>query len=266
MTKRLQKLFQRRRKKLKKNWFLFTELTKRDFKLKYKGTILGMFWSVLSPLLQLLVMRMVFTQFFGRNTPYYTTYLFSGLIVYNFYSEATKGSMGALLSNRSIISKIKVSKYLFILSRNISSVINFLIILVIYILFAAMDGITFRWSFFMLAYPVALLPVFCIGVGMVVSALQVFFRDTSYLYSIFLILLRYMSAVFYHVESYPMDVQRLFLLNPVFAFIKYFRVVVINGQIPSFQYHLLLLLYSILAVAIGGLIYKKNNQRFNYYL
>ena len=118
----------------------------------------------------------------------------------------------------------------------------------------------------MLLYPVVMLPVFCIGVGMLLSAMQVFFRDTSYLYGIFLILLRYMSAVFYRVDSYPLRIQRLFLANPVYAFIKYFRVIVIDGRIPSFQYHMLLLLYAAFAVAIGGLVYQKNNQRFNYYL
>ena len=108
-------LFQKWSNKIQKQWFLFTELAKRDFKLKYKGTVLGMFWSILSPLLQLLVMRLVFTEFFGKNTPYYTTYLFSGLIVFNYYTDSTKGSISALAANRGIILKIKTPKYLFLL-------------------------------------------------------------------------------------------------------------------------------------------------------
>ncbi len=260
--KKLRKIYHR----LQEQWFLFTELSKRDFKLKYKGTVLGMLWSVLSPLLQLLVMRLVFTQFFGRNTPFYTTYLFTGVIVFNFFVESTTGSMGALQSNKSIITKIKVPKYLFILSRNVSSIINFLIIIVVYFLFVALDGVTFGWHFLMLIYPVVLLIAFCIGTGMVLSAMQVFFRDTKYLYGIFTHLLRYVSAVFYRIDSYPQDVQRIFLANPVYAFIKYFRVIVMDGNIPSFQYHMLLLLYSVVAIGIGGLVYRKNSQKFNYYL
>ena len=252
--------------KVRKDYFLFTELTKRDFKLKYKGTVLGMFWSVLSPLLQLLVMRMVFTQFFGRNTPFYTTYLFSGLIVFNFYTEATNGGMTALQSNRSIITKIRVSKYLFILSKNVSSVINFLIILSIYFIFVAIDGVAFHVRFLMLLYPVLLLPMFCIGVGMILSALQVFFHDTAYLYSVFIIMLRYMSAVFYNVDTLSDKIQQLFLLNPVYVFIKYFRVIVLDGSIPSLNFRLLLLLYTTLALGTGALIYKFNNTKFAYYL
>ncbi len=251
---------------MKKHWFLFTELTKRDFKLKYKGTVLGMFWSILSPLLQLLVMRTVFTEILGRNSPLYSTYLFSGLIVFNYYTESTHGSMGALSSNKDIISKINVPKYLFLLSRNVSSLINFLIILVVYLVFIVIDGAKLHWGLFCLAYPVFLLPLFCIGVGMVLSALQIFFQDTRYLYNIFIILLRYMSAIFYYIDRFPASTQRYFLINPVYSFIKYFRVVVIESTIPSFSYHMLLLLYTVLALGAGAVVYKKNNRKFPYYL
>ena len=254
------------REKIRKNWFLFTELTKRDFKQKYKGTFLGMIWSVLSPLLQLLVLRVVFTELLGKHTPHFTTYLFAGLIVFNYFTESTKGSLKALSSNRGIILKIKAPKYLFLMSKNMASLINFIIILPIFFIFAAFDGIRFRFSFFLLVYPIMLLPVFCIGVGMILSAMQVFFNDTSYFYDIVIILLRYLSAIFYDIARFPEQVQRYFLFNPVYAFIKYFRIVVIDQHIPSLSYHLLLLLYTALAVAIGGIVYKKNNRRFAYYL
>ena len=108
---------------LNKNRFLFSELVKRDFKQKYKRTVLGMWWSVLSPLLTLLVMRLVFTQFFGRNISHYTTYLFCGTLVFSYFKESTNGGMNALMANRGIISKVNVPKYMFLLSKNISSLI-----------------------------------------------------------------------------------------------------------------------------------------------
>lgn len=258
--------FHRTLHKLQKHGFLFSELVKRDFKLKYKGTMLGMFWSIVSPLLQLLVMRLVFTEFFGRSMPFYSTYLFSGLIVFNYYTESTTGSMTALTANKDIISKIKVPKYLFLLSRNVSSMINFLSVLIIYFIFVAIDGVNFHFRFLSLAYPIVLLPIFCIGVGMILSALQTFFRDTKYLYRIFIILLRYMSAIFYNIDRFSPEAQRYFLINPVYAFIKYFRVVVIDGNIPSGLFHVLLLIYSIVALATGGLVYKKLNRKFMFYL
>ena len=262
MKKRLKTLIET----LKKNQFLFEELVKRDFKQKYKGTLLGMLWSILSPLLQLLVLRLVFTQFFGRTTPFYTTHLFSGLLVFSFYAESTKGGMSALQSNKGIVTKIRMPKYLLLVSRNVSSIINFLLTLVIYLIFAAIDGVHFSLQFFLLLYPILLLPVFCIGIGLILSALQLFLRDTRYLYDVFIILLRYLSAIFYSVDAYPPEVQQLFLLNPVYAFIRYFRLVVINNTVPTFAFHMLILFYSLLAVVIGGLVYKKNNHKFLYYI
>lgn len=252
--------------KLRKHWFLFEELVKRDFKQKYKRTVLGMFWSVLSPLLSLLVMKLVFTNFFGRDAPHYTTYLFCGNIVMSFYKEATRGGMNALMSNRNVITKINVPKYLFLLSKNVSSTINFGLTLLVFFLFCAIDKIVFGWHFLALIYPIICLIVFNIGVGLILSALFVFFRDVTYLYDVFLMLLTYLSAVFYRVDTFSEKIQRMFLCNPVYCYIKYFRTIVIDGNLPSVPYHLLCAFYALLMIAIGGLIYKKNNRKFLYYM
>jgi len=106
---------------IKKHQFLFEELVKRDFKQKYKRTVLGMGWSLLSPLLQLLVMSLVFKQFFGRNMEHYTIYLFCGSLVFSYFKESTTTGMNALMDNRGIISKVNIPKYLFLLSKNVSS-------------------------------------------------------------------------------------------------------------------------------------------------
>ena len=251
---------------IKKHQFLFEELVKRDFKEKYKRTVLGMAWSVLSPLLTLLVMKLVFTQFFGRNTPFYTTYLFSGNLVMAYFKESTRGGMNSLMSNARIFSKINIPKYLFIFSRNVSALVNFMIILVVYVFFCMLDGITFGFHMFALTYPVLCLLIFNLGIGMILSAMFVFFRDTQYLYDVFLTLLTYLSAIFYRIDGYSPMTQRLFLLNPVFCYIKYFRLVVIDGAIPSLQFHLLCAFYAVAALTLGFLVYKKNNHKFLYYV
>lgn len=252
--------------KMKKNQFLFEELVKRDFKQKYKRTVLGMGWSILSPLLTLLVMRLVFTQFFGRNMEHYTTYLFAGNLMFSYYREATTGGMNALMANKHIFTKINVPKYIFLLTKNVSAVINFGLTLLVFFLFAAIDGVAFSWKFITILYPILCLMLFNIGVGLILSALFVFFRDIQYLYDVFTMLLMYMSAIFYTVDSYSPTIQRLFLCNPVYCAIKYVRTVVLNGSIPSVQFHLLLLLYALAALAVGGLIYKKKNHEFLYYV
>lgn len=253
-------------KKILRYEFLFSELVKRDFKKKYKRTVLGMGWSMLSPLLHLLVMRLVFTRFFGRNTPHYTTYLFAGNLFFSFFRESTNGGKDALVSNRELILKVNVPKYLFLLSKNVSALINFGLTLIVFFVFVALDGIAFSPRFFAILYPVVCLVFTNVGVGLVLSALNVFFRDIGYLYDIFTQLLMYMSAIFYQVDAYPERIQRLFLLNPVYDCIKYVRVVVIDGKIPSLQYHILMLGYALVFLIFGCILYKKLNHRFVYYL
>lgn len=252
--------------KLKKNWFMFTELTKRDFKQKYKRTVLGMGWSILSPLLNLLVMRLVFTRFFGRDMPHYTTYLFAGNLMFAYYREATTGGMNALMSNRHIFTKINVPKYIFLLTKNVSALINFGLTLLVFFVFAAIDGVAFSFKFFTVLYPIFCLMLFNVGVGLILSALYVFFRDIQYLYDVFTMLLMYMSAIFYTIDGYPPMIQRVFLCNPLYCAIKYVRSVVLYGDIPSLAYHALLLFYALAALLVGGMIYKKKNHEFLYYV
>lgn len=251
---------------LKKHSFLFEELVKRDFNSKYKGTSLGVVWSLLSPLLSLLVMRLVFTHFFGRNTAHYTIFLFAGNIVYSYFKDSTTNGMTSLTSNAGIITKINIPKYLFLLSKNISCLFNFLLTLVLFFLFVVIDGISFSWTMLLIVYPILCLVVFNLGVGMILSALYVFFKDVKYLYDIFTLLLHYMSAIFYTVDSYPQAVQNLFMLNPVYVYIRYIRIAVIDGQVPSAAHHLLCAAYAVILLVIGCIIYKKNNYKFVYYM
>lgn len=251
--------------RLKGNGFLFEQLVKRDFTHKYKRTVFGMAWSVLLPLLQLFIMKIVFTQLLGRNIPHFTIYLLAGNIVMSYYKEATTGGMTSLLSNASIISKINVPKYLFLLSKNVSALLNFGLTLIVFFVFCIFDKIHFGWHFFALVYPTICLIFLNIGVGMILSALYVFFRDMTYLYSVFLMLLTYVSAIFYSVDRFTPEQQQLFLFNPVYVVIKYFRTVTIDGVIPSFNYHMLCALYPAIFLIIGAIIYKLNNNKFIYY-
>ena len=168
--------------KLRSYQFLFEELVKRDFKKKYKRTVLGMAWSLLSPLLMLLVMKLVFTHFFGKAIPHYTIYLFCGNLIFSYFSEATKEGMNSLMGNARIFTKANVPKYLFLFSKNVQTFLNFLITLVIFFVFCAFDHIVFTWKFLLLLYPICLLLLFNIGVGLILSALFVFFRDIQYLW------------------------------------------------------------------------------------
>ena len=172
--------------------------------------------------------------------------------------------MSALMANAGIFSKVNVPKYMFLLSKNISALINFGLTLIIFFVFVIIDRVPIGIHFLTLIYPIFCLVIFNIGIGLILSAMFVFFRDTSYLYDVFITLLMYLSAIFYQVDTFA--VPSLFLLNPVYCYIFYFRSVVLQGIIPSLGVHVLCMVYALIAVALGGWIYKKNNHLFLYYI
>lgn len=254
------------KEKILRNQFLFEELVKRDFTKKYKRTVLGMLWSVLGPLMSLGVMALVFTQFFGRSIEHYVIYMFCGNLLYSYFKESTSTGMTALYDNSSIFSKVNVPKYMFLLSKNVSSLINFGINLVVLFVFCLFDGVTFTWKFILLLYPVGCLVAFNLGMGLILSALYLMFRDLKYLYDIFTLLLMYVSAIFYSIDVYDAQLQNLFYLNPVYVYISYFRRIILDGEIPGPILHLIAAGYAVVVLVIGALIYKKKNYKFLYYI
>ena len=253
---------------LKRHQFLFEELVKRDFKKKYKGTVLGMGWSLLAPLLMLLVMKVVFTQFFGRgaNAVHYTMFIFSGILVFNFFSESSKGGMTALVGNAGIFTKVNVPKYLFLLAKNVQTLLNFLLTLVLYFIFAAIDGIDFSPRMLLLVYPVMTLTLFNIGLGLILSSLYVFFRDMQYLWGVTARLIFYGSAVFYQTDRFKPEMLTVFRCNPVYDHIAFIREVMIGGIVPAPWEFAALAGFAVATLILGGWLYKRYNTEFLYYV
>lgn len=251
---------------LRRHQFLLEELVKRDFKRKYKGTVLGMAWSMLNPLLTLLIMWAVFSHFFGASVPHYTSYIFCGTVVFSYFVEASTEGMLALMGNADIFTKVNVPKYLFLVAKSAQTFLNFCLTLVVFLVLCALDGIVPSWRLVALAYPVLMLLVLNLGVGLILSALYVFFRDMRYLWAVVTQLLMYVSAVFYPIDGFPAWVRGAFLLNPIYPFIRYFRVVAIDGALPSVGLHALIVLYALFALALGVGIYRKYDNEFIYYV
>ena len=252
--------------KISKNRFLFEELVKRDFTLKYKRTVLGMVWSILSPLATLLIMWLVFKDILGSNIDHFAIYMFTGQVVFSFFSDATMQGMTSLLDNAGIFTKVNIPKYMFLLSKNISSLINFGLTLLVLFVFIIIDGVAITPAYLMLIYPIACLILFNIGLGLILSALFVFFRDTQHLWGVFSQLIMWVSAIFYSVDKFDAGLQVAFLINPLYSFITYFRSIILYGTIPSVMMHLIILGYTFVVFLIGCLIYKKKNHEFLYYV
>ena len=252
--------------RIQKQQFLFEELVKRDFKRKYKRTILGMLWSMLSPLLMLGVMSFVFTRFFGRTIPHYPLYILAGQIVFAFYSEATNQGMIALVADAGIFSKINVPKYLFVLSRNISALLNFSLTLVIFFVFVFVHGIEPHLSMLAVLWPILWLALFNFGIGLLLSALYLFFRDLQYLYSLLLQMIMYGSAIFYSIDQMSEEMQMVFYCNPLYVYITCIREAVIYETPLTPLFFIFCPVFAILALGLGLGLYKKFNFYFIYYI
>ena len=253
-------------KELKQHWFLFEELVKRDFKKKYKRTIVGMGWSVLAPLLTMLVMRLVFTELLGRDMEHFTTYLFCGTLTLSYFTESSTSGMQSLLGNAPIFSKVNVPKYLFLLAKNVQTLINFCLTLGVFFLFCIIDHITFTWRILLLPIPMLLLMLFNIGIGMSLAVLYILFRDIQYLWSVVIRLLTYTSAIFYSIEKFPLPWRYLFYCNPVYCFIRYFRWIVIDMSVPPVWFHGIILLHVLAALKLGRWMYQNYESDFMYYV
>lgn len=244
--------------------FLLKQLIHRDFKSRYKRAVLGVLWSMLSPLLFFAAQAIIFSFLFDRGE-HYISYLITGNIVYHYFTDATTNSMFSLQANGGIISKIRVDKQIFLFSRSISCLINFVLTLIIMFSIVAIDRMPFHWDFFLLIFPVACMFFLNMGLGYILSAMFVFFKDTQYLYNLFTRILLYFSAIFYRLDRFPENLQQLFFINPVYCYIYYFRSIIIDNAIPSLFVHGLCIGFPIVFMLIGKLVYKLNDNRFAYY-
>ncbi len=250
----------------KKQWiFLMKQLIQRDFKSRYKRAFFGVMWSMISPLIFFVAQAIVFSFLFDRGE-HYITYLITGNIVYHYFTDASQNGMHALGVNAGIISHIKVKKYIFLLSKNIACFFNFCLTLIIMFIIMLIDGLQFHWTFVFLLYPIVCLFFVNLGFGYILSTLQVFFKDTQYFYNIFTRILIYFSAIFYQIDRFPEKYQHLFFYNPIYPFINFFRMVIMEHTVPEIGQSIFCLLYAILFMCFGWVSYKINNNRFIYYL
>ena len=236
--------------------FVIRELTSREIKRKYARSSLGIIWSVLNPLLMMVVMSLIFSTMFKRSIENYPIYYLTGQIIWGLFSGATNTAMTALVDNKSLLIKAKLPKHTFILSRIYTALVNFGYTCIAYILMLLIFRIKFTLT--MLLFPVGIIfaLIFSIGAGYLLATEYVFFADIKYLYGIFLTLLMYMSAIFYPVDSLPEMVQNVVNMNPVYLMILFVRECVMYGNVPQMWVWLRLGGWSIASVIVGMIFFK----------
>lgn len=253
---------------LKKYSFLLQQLVSRDFKVKYKRSFLGIVWSLLYPILTMSVMAIVFSNVFRMNTPgvSYLAYLMTGLVMFNYFSEASNLSMSSVVANFSLLNKIYIPKYIFPLSKCLFVGINFLLTLIpLYIvLFATGTGVNIYHV--LLPYPIVCLFMFTLGMGFILSAVSVFLRDMFYIYGIVIMMWTYLTPIMYDINLISPNLQILLKFNPLYHYVTFAREIILYGQIPEPLTWGICLGSSALVLLIGVIVFKKTQDKFIYYV
>ncbi|MCC7553652.1 MAG: ABC transporter permease [Methanobacteriaceae archaeon] len=242
--------------------FLLKELVKRDISGKYKDSTLGLFWSFLNPLLSMIVLTMVFSLIFAGSIPNFPVYLLSGKLIFDLFANSTQGAMNSIKGNAEIIKKIYVPKYMFAIGIICSEFINFLISLTVLVAVMIVTNAPFHFSLIYSPIPIFFILVLTTGVGLILATLTTFFTDIKYLYGVIVMLLSFMTPLFYPIDIIPVQYLFAFKLNPLYAGVASFRDIVLNGIFPQTTPLLYLIFTSILLLIIGIIIFYKYQDKF----
>lgn len=253
---------------LEKYKFLLGQLISRDFKVKYKRSVLGIVWSLLYPILTMAVMAVVFSNVFKFSTPgvNYLVYLLTGLIMFNYFNEASNLSMSSVVANFSLINKIYIPKYIFPLSKCLFVGINFLLTLIPLYAIIIITGTPLNVYHFLLPYAFICLFIFTFGMGLILSAVSVFLRDMFYIYGIIMTLWMYLTPIMYDINLISVQFQKVFKLNPMYHYINFARRIILYGELPTPFTFAVCAVSSILTLIIGTIVFKKTQDKFIYYI
>lgn len=248
--------------KAKQYIFVIRELTEREIKRKYVGSKLGILWSILNPLLMMVVMSMIFSFMFKRSIENFPLYYLAGNLVYSLFSEITNHTMSALVDNKSLLIKTKLPLQIFILSRAYTALVNYAYSLIPFAAMLFIFKIKPAATMLMIVPGTVLVLIMAIGISYMLSTAYVFFEDVKYLYSgVFLRILMYLSAVFYPVTSLPDKLQKLISLNPVYMGIYITRECMVYGRFPHYTAWIKLSVAAAVCFVGGMIIFSKNQNK-----
>ena len=242
--------------------FLLRQLVSRDFRVKYKASVLGVIWSFLNPLLTMLVYLFVFSTIFRSNIEHFPVYLMSGIVLFNFFSESTSLGLSAITGNSALITKVYMPKMIYPLSKVLSSGINLCISFIPLFIVMLITGVPFHKSMLLLPLVVLFLMMFCLGMSLILSSMNVFFRDTQFLWGVLVTMWNFLTPIFYPESIIPAQFVKLYHLNPLYQIVFFMRSITIGGVSPTPVTYLYCTLVSVVPLALGLWIFRKNQDKF----
>lgn len=257
--------------------FLIEQLVSRDFKIKYKRSVLGVFWSFLNPLLMMIVQYVVFSHLLGirGNVEHYAIYLLCGIVMWNGFNDCSTQATRSVTSNAHLITKVYVPKYIYPLTRVLSSSINMLLSMIPLLLVTLVYGL-FSNPHLYLTKSVVLIPfgllfvlVFAIGMGFLLSSLMVFFHDVEFLWSVISTIWMYATPIIYSLSMFEGKAPWLITamkFNPLYHYIDFMRTIIVSGTSPAFSEFVICAFCSLLMLFIGYSVFHKLEDKFILYL
>ena len=242
--------------------FLLMELVKKGVKLKYRRSYLGIIWTLLEPLLTMIVLTVVFGTLFGNTDKSFPVYILTGRLLYSFFSQATSGALKSIQSNAAMIKKVYVPKYLYPLANVLFNFVIFLLSLIVLIAVSLVLGVYPTWSTLLLIIPLITILLFSFGVGMILATVGVYFRDMEYLWSVALMLVMYSCAIFYYPDVI-LNSKFAWILkfNPLYRIIECFRAAIFGTAI-NVEGILYAFGFSIVTIVVGLILFKKKQDNF----
>lgn len=246
----------------KKYYPLLKEFVKRDFKIKYRRSVLGVLWSVLNPLGMMIIMSIVFSKVFRQGIENFPVYLMCGQLTFAFFNEASSGAMNSIINNGSLIKKVYIPKYLLPLSSVCSSLVNLLTSFLALLIVMVITLTPTTWRIVLVIVPVFFVLVFSYGLGLILCVVATSFRDMQHLYGVLTTAWMYMTPIFYPLSMLPDWVRNIIEWNPLTVFVEMVRDVVLYGTIPSVELFLKGIMYCSLVMIIGAVLFKKKQHTF----
>jgi ABC-type polysaccharide/polyol phosphate export permease len=245
---------------------LVVQLILRNVKARYKRSILGVAWTMINPLLTMLVLTLVFSALFRIPSRQYALYVLSGLLAWNFFAQTTIAAMGDLIWSGGLLGRIFLPKSAFAVSAVGTGLVNLALALVPYWIIAAALGAPIRPAILLLPLPVLCLALFALGLGLALSTAAVYFQDVMPTYEIVLTAWMYVTPVIYPIDLVPRAVQSLLRANPMFYLVSVFRSVLYDGQAPRPDHLALAFVLSLASLLVGWWVFTRRARDFAYHV
>jgi ABC-2 type transport system permease protein len=249
-------------KTFRKYLYLLTNLVKRDFSKKYRRSFLGVLWSVLNPLLMAAVVSVAFSKIFRIQTEHYPVYYLTGTLIFGFMSSATSHALSSMLNAAGLIKKVYIPKYIFPLEKCLFELLTTAFTFVAILLIMPALGVSLKPTVLLFWVPILYTLVFSVGLGMMLSAVNVFFRDVEHLYGVLTQAWLYLTPILYPVDVLPDSALWLLNINPMYYNVDYFRRVVMYGELPTLRLNIICASFSIGFLILGLLVFKRTQDKF----